>query len=207
LAAQIFGVRRALTHGVQSPYVRDSSTPDRQPVPGPVRRYYLARSDDRSHVLIRQWTTATLRMTCLTGGLTPCSAATGIPGRPATSSSPTCRARAALTKASPGTPWSTARPTAAAQPGTAHATTRPTRGPPTPPGSQAGSHRHPTQGDPEPTEAFDITTITSHPATAADTSQLAGSRSHLGSALVSTPPRTPRSPSNDARYGISLTCR
>ena len=117
-------------------------------------------------------------MTCLTGGLTPCGAATGIPGRPATSSSPTCRARAALTKASPGTPWSTARPTAAAQPGTAHATTHPTRRPPTPPGSQAGSHRHPTQGDPAPTEAFGITAITSHPATAADTSRLAGSRSH-----------------------------
>ena len=127
-------------------------------------------------------------MTCLTGGLTPCGAATGIPGRPATSSSPTCRARAVLTKASPGTPWSTARPMAAAQPGTGHATTRPTRRPPTPPGSQAGSHRHPTQGDPEPTEAFDITAITSHPATAADTSQLAGSRSHRGSALSSTPP-------------------
>jgi hypothetical protein len=119
-------------------------------------------------------------MTCLTGGPTPCSAATGIPGRPATSSSPTCRARAALTKASPDTPWSTARPIAAAQPGTAHATTRPTRRPPTPP----GSHRHPTQRDPEPTEAFDITAITSHPATAADTSQLAGSRSHRGSGLA-----------------------
>jgi len=129
-----------------------------------------------------------LRMTCLTGGLTPCGAATGIPGRPATSSSPTCRARAALTKASPGTPWSTARPTAAAQPGTAHATTRPTRRPPTPPGSQAGSHRHPAQGGPEPTEAFDITAITSHPATAADTSPLAGSRSHRGSEHMSTPP-------------------
>jgi hypothetical protein len=127
-------------------------------------------------------------MTCLTGGLTPCGAATGIPGRPATSSSPTCRARAALTKASPGTPWSTARPTAAAQPGTAHATTRPTRRPPTPLGSQAGSHRHPAQGGPEPTEAFDITAITSHPATAADTSPLAGSRSHRGSEHMSTPP-------------------
>jgi len=126
-------------------------------------------------------------MTCLTGGLTPCGAATGIPGRPATSSSPTCRARAAPTKASPGTPWSAARPTAAAQPGTARATIRPTRRPPAPLGSQAGSHRHPTQGDPEPTEAFDITAITSHPATA-DTSQLAGSRSHRGSALLSTPP-------------------
>jgi predicted ATPase len=117
--------------------------------------YYLPRLDDRSHVLIGQWTTATLRMTCLTGGLTPCSAATGIPGRPATSSSPTCRARAVLTKAFPGTPWSGARPTAAAQPGTARDTTRPTRGPPPPPGSQAGSHHHPTQGDREPTEAFD----------------------------------------------------
>jgi hypothetical protein len=73
---------------------------------------------------------------------------------------------------------------AAAQPGTAHATARPTRRPPTPPGSQAGSHRHPTQRDPEPTEAFDITAITSHPATAADTSQLAGSRSHRGSELA-----------------------
>ena len=121
-------------------------------------------------------------MTCLTGGRTPCGAATGIPGRPATSSSPTCRARAVLTKASPGTPWSTARPTAAAQPGTARDTTRPTRGPPPPPGSRAGSHRHPTQGDPEPTEAFDSPAITSHPATAADTSRLAGSRSHRGSA-------------------------
>jgi hypothetical protein len=120
-------------------------------------------------------------MTGLTGGLTPRGAATGIPGRPATSSSPTCRARAALTKASPGTPWSTARPTAAAQPGTAPATTRPTRRPPTPSASQAGSHRHPTQGNPETTEASDITAITSHPATAAETSQLAGSRSHGGS--------------------------
>ena len=171
-------VRRALTHGVQSPYVRDSSILTDSPVPGSVRRYHLARLNDRSHVLIGQWTAATLRMTWLTGGLTPCGAATGIPGRPATSSSPTCRARAVLTKASPGTPWSTARPMAAAQPGTGHATTRPTRRPPTPPGSQAGSHRHPTQGDPEPTEAFDITAITSHPATAADTSRLAGSRSH-----------------------------
>ena len=112
------------------------------PVPGPVCRYYLPRLDDRSHVLIGQWTTATLRMTCLTGGRTPCSAATGIPGRPATSSSPTCRARAALTKASPDTPWSGARPTAAAQPGTARDTTRPTRHPPAPPGSQVGSHHH-----------------------------------------------------------------
>ncbi|MFZ0167690.1 MAG: hypothetical protein WAL12_29240, partial [Trebonia sp.] len=117
--------------------------------------YYLPRLDDRSHVLIGQWTTATFRMTCLTGGRTPCSAATGIPGRPATSSSPTCRARAVLTKAFPGTPWSGARPTAAAQPGTARDTTRPTRGPPPPLGSQAGSHHHPTQGDREPTEAFD----------------------------------------------------
>jgi hypothetical protein len=127
-------------------------------------------------------------MTCLTGGRTPCGAATGIPGRPATSSSPTCRARAVLTKASPGTPWSGARPMAASQPGTAHATTRPTRRPPTPLGSQVGSRHHPAQGGPEPTEAFDITAITSHPATAADTSQLAGSRSHRGSALLSTPP-------------------
>jgi len=106
-------------------------------VPGPVCRYYLPRLDGRSHVLIGQWTTATLRMTCLTGGLTPCSAATGIPGRPATSSSPTCRARAALTKAVPGTPWSSARQTAAVQPGTARDTTRPTRRPPAPLGSQA----------------------------------------------------------------------
>jgi hypothetical protein len=151
-------------------------------------RYYLARLGDRSHVLIGQWTTAPLRMSCLTGGRTPCSAATGIPGRPDTSSSPTCRARAVLTKASRGTPWSTARPMAAAQPGTAPATTRPTRRPPTPPGSQAGSHRHPTQGDPETTEAFDITAITSHPATAADTSQLAGARSHRGSGLLPTLP-------------------
>ena len=117
--------------------------------------YYIPRLDDRSHVLIGRWTTATLRMTCLTGGLTPCSAATGIPGRPATSSSPTCRARAVLTKAFPGTPWSGARPTAAAQPGTARDTTRPTQGPPPALGSQAGSHRHPTQGDRGPTEAFD----------------------------------------------------
>jgi hypothetical protein len=124
-------------------------------------------------------------MTCLTGGLTPRGAATGIPGPPAMSSSPTCRARAALTKASPGTPWSTARPTAAAQPGTAHATTGPTRRPPTPP----GSHRHPAQRDPEPTEAFDITAITSHPTTAADTSRQTGSRSHRGSAPLSTSPR------------------
>ena len=131
-------------------------------------------------------------MTCLTGGLTPCGAATGIPGRPATSSSPTCRARAALTKAFPGTPWSGARPTAAAQPGTARATTRPTRRPPAPLGSQAGSHRHPAQGDPEPTEAFDITAITSHPATAADTSRLG--RISFASRFR-------------ARYGISLTCR
>jgi hypothetical protein len=154
------------------------------PVPGPVRRYYLPRLDDRSHVLIGQWTTATLRMTCLTGGLTPCGAATGIPGRPATSSSPTCRARAALTKAFPRTPWSGARPTAAAQPGTAHGTTRPTRRPPAPPGSQAGSHRHPTQGNPEPTEAFDTPAVTRHSATVADASRRAGSRSHRGSELA-----------------------
>ena len=160
--------------------MRDSSTLTDSPVPGSACRYYPARSDVRSHVLIGQWTTAALRMTCLTGGRTPCGAATGIPGRPATSSSPTCRARAVLTKASPGTPWSTTRQTAAAQPGTARDTTRPTRRPPPPPGSQAGSHRHPTQGDPEPTEAVDITAITSHPATAADTSRLAGSRSHRG---------------------------
>ena len=146
-------------------------------------------------------------MTCLTGGPTPCGAATGIPGPPATSSSPTCHARAALTKASPGTPWSTARPMTAAQPGTAHATTHPTRRHPTPPGSHAGSHRHPAQGGPEPTEAFDITAITSHPATAADTSQLAGSRSHRGHHSRQLLPRTPRSRSNDVRYSISLTCR
>jgi hypothetical protein len=157
-------------------------------VPGPACRYYLARLDDRSHVLIGQWTAATLRMTCLTGGLTPCGAATGIPGRPATSSSPTCRARAVPTKASPGTPWSTARPMAAAQPGTARDTTRPTRRPPAPLGSQAGSHHHPTQGDPEPTEAFDTSVVTRHSATVADGSRQTGSRSHRGSALVSTPP-------------------
>ena len=149
-------------------------------MPRSVCRHYLPRPDDRSHVLIGQWTTATLRMTCLTGGLTPCSAATGIPGRPDTSSSPTCRARAALTKAFPGTPWSGARPTAAAQPGTAHDTTRPTRRPPPPPGSQAGSQHHPTQGDPEPTEAFDTPAVTRHPATVADASRQTGSRSHRG---------------------------
>jgi hypothetical protein len=44
--------------------------------------------------------------------------------------------------------------------------------PPDAAGNQAGSHRHPTQGDPEPAEAFDITAVTSHPATAADTSGL-----------------------------------
>jgi hypothetical protein len=123
-------------------------------------------------------------MTCLTGGLTPCSAATGIPGPPATSSSPTCRARAAPTKAFPGTPWSGARQTAAAQPGTARDTTRPTRHPPAPPGSQAGSHHHPTQGDPEPTEAFDTPAVTRHSATVADGSRQTGSRSHRGSGLA-----------------------
>lgn len=62
----------------------------------PVRvcRHYPADRMDRSLVLMRRWTTATLRMTCLTGGRTPRSAATGIPGRPATSLSPTCGARA-----------------------------------------------------------------------------------------------------------------
>ena len=111
------------------------------------------------------------------GGLTPCSAATGIPGRPDTSSSPTCRARAALTKAFPGTPWSSARQTAAARPGTARDTTRPTRLPPAPPESQVGSHHHPTQGDPEPTEAFDTPAVTRHPPTVADGSRQTGSRS------------------------------
>jgi hypothetical protein len=128
--AQIFG-RRALTRGVQSPYVRDSSTFDRQrravtglqALPGRAAR-------DRSHVPIGQWTMATLRMIRSAGGLTPCSAAMGIPGRPATSSSPTCRAPAAPTKASPGTPWSGARQTAAAQPGIARGTTRPPQSPP-----------------------------------------------------------------------------
>ena len=115
------GDRRARTHGVQSPYVRDSSIPDRQPQAEAVCRHYPADCTDRSHVLIGRWTTATLRMTCLTGGRTPCSAATGIPGRRATSLSPMCGAHAAPTKASPGTPWSGARPTAAAQPGTARA--------------------------------------------------------------------------------------
>ena len=127
-------------------------------------------------------------MTCLTGGLTPCSAATGIPGRQATSSSPTCRAGAVLTKAFLGTPWSGARPTAAAQPGTARDTTRPTRHPPPPLGSQAGSHHHPTQGDREPTKAFDTPAVTRHSATVADGSRQTGSRSHRGSPLSSTPP-------------------
>jgi hypothetical protein len=72
-------------------------------------------------------------MTCLTGGPTPSSVATGIPGRPATSSSPTCVACAAPTKASSGTPWSTALQTAAAQPGTARSTTRPAQCPPASP--------------------------------------------------------------------------
>jgi hypothetical protein len=45
-------------------------------------------------------------------------------------------------------------------------------------GEPGGEPPSPTQGDPEPTEAFDITAITSHPATGADTSRLAGSRSH-----------------------------
>ena len=71
---------------------RSSDKSQDSPVPGSACRYYLARSGDRSHILIWQWTTATLRMTCLTGGLTPRRAATGIPGRPAPSSSPTCRA-------------------------------------------------------------------------------------------------------------------
>ena len=106
----------------------------------------------RSDVLIGRWTTATLRMTCLTGGLTPCSAATGIPGRPATSSSPTCRARAAPTKASPGTPWSGARRTAAAQPGTARGTTRMARRPPAPPA-------FPTQDLPRLTEREAASTV------------------------------------------------
>ena len=66
--------------------------PDRQPRAGISLQIYTARSGDRSHVLIGQWTTAALRMTCLAGGRTPCGAATGIPGRPATSSSPICRA-------------------------------------------------------------------------------------------------------------------
>ena len=43
---------------------------------------------DRSHVLIRRWTMSILRMTCLTGGRTPRGAATGIPGRRATSCLP-----------------------------------------------------------------------------------------------------------------------
>ena len=137
-------------------------------------------------------------MTCRTGGLTPCGAATGIPGRPATSSSPTCRARAVLTKASRGTPWSTARSMAAAQPGTARATTGPTRRPPTPLGSQVGSHRHPTQGDPEPTEAFDITAVTRHSATVADTSQLAGSRSHRGGQGFKSPQLHPKNSRSEA---------
>ena len=64
-------------------------------------------------------------MTCLTDGPIPSSAATGIPGRPATSSSPMCGAHAAPMKASSGTPWSGARQTAAPQPGTARSTTRP----------------------------------------------------------------------------------
>lgn len=173
-------VGRAPTHGVQPPYVRDRQPLTDSPVPGPACRYYLPRLDDRPHVPIGQWTMATLRMNCPTGGLTPCSAATGIPGRPATSSSPTCRARAALTKASPGTPWSGARQAAAAQPGTARDTTRPTRRPPAPLGSQAGSHHHQTQGDPESTEAFDTSAATRHSATVADGSRQTGSRSHRG---------------------------
>src|SRR4029077_7117790 len=63
---------------------------------------------------------------------------------------------------------------------------RPRHYPPdaTPPGAAGdpgGEPPSPDAGDPETTEAFDITAITSHPATAADTSQLAGSRSHRGS--------------------------
>jgi hypothetical protein len=53
---------------------------------------------------------ATLRITCLIGGRIPCSAATDIPGRRATSLSPMCGAHAAPMKASPGTQWSGTRP-------------------------------------------------------------------------------------------------
>jgi hypothetical protein len=55
-------------------------------------------------------------------------------------------------------------------------------------GSQVGSHRQPTQRDPESTEAFDTSAVTRHPATVADASRQAGSRSHRGSPLSSTPP-------------------
>ena len=110
--------------------MKDSSTLTDSAKPRAVCRHYPADSMDRSHVLMGRWTTATLRMTCLTGGRTPCSAAAGIPGRRATSLSPICGARAAPMKASPGTRWSGARQTAAAQPGTARGTTRPAQRPP-----------------------------------------------------------------------------
>jgi len=153
--------------------------------------------------------TVTSRMPCPTGGRTPCSAATGIPGRRATSLSPTCGARAAPMKASSGTPWSGARQTTAAPPGTARGTTRPAHRPaaalvfPTlrtwlgdrarsgetnTVGSHMGSHRQPTQCDSGSTEAFDNRYLTSHPATVADASRQVGPRSHRGSALLSTPP-------------------
>ena len=110
---------------------------------------------DRSHVPIARWTTATLRMTCLTGGRTPCSAATGIPGRRATSLSPMCGARAAPMKASPGTPLSGARqrlPLSLVPPAALPARLSVL------PRHRWGAKREPcqpTQGDREPTEAFD----------------------------------------------------
>jgi len=203
------GNRRARTLGVQSPYVRDSPTPDDSAKPRPVCRHYLPDCMDCSHVLMGQWMTVTSRMPCPTGGRTPCSAATGIPGRRATSLSPTCGARAAPMKASSGTPWSGARQTTAAPPGTARGTTRPAHRPaaalvfPTlrtwlgdrarsgetnTVGSHMGSHRQPTQCDSGSTEAFDNRYLTSHPATVADASRQVGPRSHRGSALLSTPP-------------------
>jgi hypothetical protein len=47
-------------------------------------------------------------------------------------------------------------------------------------GSQVGSHRQPTQGDSESTEAFDNCVLTRHPATGTDASRQAESRSHRG---------------------------
>ena len=144
-------------------------------MPRPVCGRYPPDCTDRSDVLMGRWTTATSRMTCLTGGRTPCSAATGIPGRRATSSSPMCGARAAPMKACPGTPRSGARQTAAAQRGTARGTTprhsalrdtgvsdpktwlgdRTRSGEHNTVGSHVGSHRQSTPCDSEPTEVFD----------------------------------------------------
>ena len=122
-------LRRAQTHGVQSPHVRDSSTLTDSAKPS--RSAGITRRQPESLPCSnKSMDDGNLSNDLPDWWPYPVQCGHGHPRSPGHVLVSMCGDGAAPIKASPGTPWSGARQSAAAQPGTAPGTARPARHPP-----------------------------------------------------------------------------